>query len=111
MDLPVRAANMLLESAGFSPSYQERDLAEDVMRPYATAIRAILDQHDPYPGLALDASGKVHMTNTAYDRLNPHAMERTPEENLDRFYGLGWMRERCENWAEVAWARSVRRTA
>ena len=107
LDLQTRDTNGLLTAAGFAPAFQEHRLDAEVMRPYTGAIRALLDNHDPYPASAFDPLGRIHMTNAAHRRLFPGAEDRSPEEAIDGFYrdraGLDF-----ENWAEVAWAYADR---
>ena len=103
MDLPVRDRNELLTSAGLPPAYAQRDLDEEQLRPFKTAVAAILEHHHPYPGCALDGLGAVKMTNACFRALMPGAHEKTPEQSIDDFFGPGPLRSMLDNWAEVAW--------
>ncbi|MEM7157125.1 MAG: helix-turn-helix domain-containing protein [Myxococcota bacterium] len=103
MDLPVRDRNDLLTSAGLPPAFAQRDLDEQQLRPFKTAVEAILEHHHPYPGCALDGLGTVKMTNACFRALMPGAEDKSPEQSIDEFFGPGPMRTMIENWAEVAW--------
>lgn len=107
LGLLARDTNALLVSAGFGPAFAQRSLDEEAMRPFAATIRTILDNHDPFPGSASDALGRIHMTNAAHRRVFPGAAERTPEQAIDAFYGRRAGFD-FENWPEVAWAYADR---
>lgn len=104
MHLPVRDRNELLALAGLPPAFAERELNEEELRPFRVAIEAMLRKHEPYPACAFDGLGRVRMANAPFRVLWPAAMEATPEEAIDTFFGPGPMREMIDNWAEVAWA-------
>jgi len=99
---------MLLEAAGLPPAFPQHELEEDELKPYVDAVRAILNQHEPYPAAALDERGKVYFANDAYRRLLPGAESRTAEEAIDTYYG-NFGPSSIENWSEVAWAQVARR--
>lgn len=103
MDMPVRHRNALLEAAGLGRAYAERDLEEQDMRPFIEAVELVLDNHDPYPGCAMDGYGHVRRTNPAFERLWPGSQAMSPEQSIDAFFGAGPARDMVENWAELAW--------
>ncbi len=86
LDVPLRARNALLLSAGFAPEFADRraDARE------ASATRALLDAvlagHEPYPAVALDCHWNVVAANRAIaPLLNCVAPElRTPPVNVLR---------------------------
>lgn len=107
LELPRRECNALLEAAGFAAVFPEHGLDDPALEPYRTALRAILDGHAPFPGSAVDASGRVLLANQAFARLFPGSETLSAEESIDRFYGAG--PARIENWPELAWAEVERR--
>ncbi len=104
LELPVRAQNELLQAAGLPPAYAERELDEEEMRPFRLAVRAMLDNHSPYPACAADGLGRPQMVNPTFRALWGDVQDISPEEAVDAFFGPGPGREMIENWAEVAWA-------
>lgn len=102
MNLPIRDRNVLLELAGLQPAFQERDLGDAYLRPFRMAIDAILGRHDPFPGSALDALGRVVMTNRASRAFFPGLEALTPEQSIDQFLSPTTGRAFLENWEEVA---------
>lgn len=69
LDVPLRARNTLLCSAGFAPIYAESHIDADTMAPVHDALRMILTHHEPLPGMALDRLWRIVMTNDAADRM------------------------------------------
>jgi len=107
LSLSVRDCNALLRAAGLPAVYPERDLSEEVMRPYADAIQRLLESHDPYPASASDAKGRILLANDAHRKVFPGASHRTPEQAIDDFFGRKGKFE-FVNWDEVAWAYADR---
>ena len=104
MDLPVRDRNALLAAAGLPAAFPELDLSEDDMRPFRLAVEAILQRHDPYPACAMDALGRVQLTNEGFRAFWPGSEDMSPERSIDAVFGPGPMRDMMENWDEVVWA-------
>lgn len=69
LDLPLRARNELLISAGYAPIYSERPLDLTEMRGARAALEMILAHHEPYPAFVMDASWNIIMINQAARRL------------------------------------------
>lgn len=108
LELPVRERNALLVSAGLPRAYAERALDDESMQPVLEGLQRMLDGHRPYPAAVIEESGRIRVCNDAYARILPGALESSPEELIDRFYGEAG-RAVIENWAEVAWATAERR--
>jgi transcriptional regulator with XRE-family HTH domain len=53
LDVPLRARNALLDTAGFAPLYRETALSAPEMEQARSAIELILQRH-PYPAIAVD---------------------------------------------------------
>ena len=108
LDIPVRERNRLLSAAGFAAAYPESSLDEEGLRTFRSNIAALLEGHDPFPGSAVDARGKIHMANQAFLRFAPNADELSAEEIIDNYYGRTGPSQ-VENWSEVGWALVERR--
>ena len=67
--LPLDAQNQLLHHAGFAARYQVRAWDDDAMAPIRQAVAYTLDQHAPYPALALDQLWNVVRMNAPAQRL------------------------------------------
>jgi len=110
LDLPLRARNDLLISAGYAPVYPERPLDLTEMRGARAALEMILAHHEPYPAIVTDASWNIVMINQAASgliancgaaRLGP----RTSANSVVNFMQLMFSREGLRpcilNWSQT----------
>jgi transcriptional regulator with XRE-family HTH domain len=65
LDVPLRARNALLISAGFAPVYPERPLSDPALSVPLTAIQHLLAAHQPFPALAIDRHWTLVASNDA----------------------------------------------
>jgi transcriptional regulator with XRE-family HTH domain len=63
LDVPLRARNALLVTAGFAPVYQERALSDPALGAALAAIEHLLDAHRPFPALAIDRHWNLVASN------------------------------------------------
>ena len=82
LDLPLRARNELLLAAGFAPLYEQRTLDHMAMLAANQALERILQHHEPYPAMVLDAGWHIRKMNRACARIVGAAANR--ETNLLR---------------------------
>ena len=60
-----RDADAFLLAAGFAPMHRETPLEAPAMTEVLTALRLLLERHEPYPAIAFDGNWDVVMCNTA----------------------------------------------
>jgi transcriptional regulator with XRE-family HTH domain len=65
LDVPLRERNRLLLAAGYAPAFAQFDLDEPEMTPVRTAVRHILDAHEPAPAVVIDGSWEMIAANHA----------------------------------------------
>jgi transcriptional regulator with XRE-family HTH domain len=65
LDVPLRARNVLLVSAGYAPVFSERPLDDPALRAARHAIGLVLKGHEPYPALAVDRHWTLREANAA----------------------------------------------
>ena len=65
LDVPLRARNTLLVSAGFAPVYPERPLSDPALTAAVTAIGHLLRAHMPFPAIAIDRHWTLVAANDA----------------------------------------------
>lgn len=68
LDIPLRERNFLLNSAGFTAGFQQRDLQSDEMAAVRSALDKMLEHH-PYPAIVIDKGWDLIQTNTPADRF------------------------------------------
>lgn len=101
LQLPRPAANQALHAAGFAPVYPSLPDDAPELEPVHQAIDTMLDQHDPYPGIAVDRHWNVTRSNRGAGMMlslaNPQG-EPNLVDVLINSAKLGLI----ENWEEVA---------
>jgi transcriptional regulator with XRE-family HTH domain len=65
LDVPLRARNTLLVSAGFAPVFPEHSLTDPVLTAAMTAIDHLLRAHSPFPAIAIDRHWTLVAANAA----------------------------------------------
>ena len=94
----LRGANELLHAAGLPAAYGNADLASPDLAPYRAAIERLLNAHEPYPAMVLDARFTVVFANRACAALFG------PQVVGSNFVRDGLADPAVVNWGEVAWA-------
>jgi transcriptional regulator with XRE-family HTH domain len=69
LDIPLRARNELLLSAGYAALYPERPLDILEMESVRDALDRIVSHHDPYPAFVVDRDWRVVMSNASAARV------------------------------------------
>jgi transcriptional regulator with XRE-family HTH domain len=107
LDLPLRARNSLLSSAGFAPVYRETDLSEPEMQPVRHAFETILSHQEPYPAIVLNRAWDLIQMNQSFGRLFAFLLEPPFDPIVGQnvmhslFHPQG-VRPYVDNWDEVA---------
>ena len=65
LDMPLRQRNRLLVAAGFAPSFSERELDSEPLRPAMDAVQTVLSAHEPNPAIAVDRHWNLVLANSA----------------------------------------------
>ncbi len=102
LEVPLRDRNILLEAAGLAPSYPEVPLSGGAAAPFRSAVRMMLESHEPYPAYVIDRWWDLIEANTAGRRLFPQA-DDGPINLVDAFLGPGPIREMIDNFSAVGW--------
>lgn len=107
LSLPLRERNALLRVAGFSPRFRETPLGAPELAPFRGIVDRMLSKHEPYPAFALDRWWDIVATNRAAERLLS-ALGASASNAIDAFLGEGPVRQKLDNWNEVAWTTVAR---
>ncbi|HYF57650.1 MAG TPA: helix-turn-helix domain-containing protein [Burkholderiaceae bacterium] len=111
LDVPLAERNELLRLAGFAPMYGRRTLEDVDMAAVRRAIARLLDHHDPFPAVAVDANWDVLQINRSAMAMISSVCDlpalvaergRGPVPNVMHlsFHPRGMARA-VENWAVV----------
>lgn len=106
LDLPLRARNLLLSSAGYAPVYRESSLDEPAMAPVRQTFDLILGHHEPYPAVVLTHLWDIVKMNDAGARVFGYFMEPPVDPIIatNVMHGLfhpNGFRKFVVNWDEV----------
>jgi transcriptional regulator with XRE-family HTH domain len=101
LEIPLRDRNRLLVAAGLAPYYPDTPLDAAVVAPFRSAIRRLLEAHEPFPAFVLDRWWDVVDANPAAQRLFPKVGESYPNA-VEAFLAPGGLREIVVNFPEVA---------
>ena len=108
LDIPLRECNRLLRAAGFVEIYRESDLGAPEMAAPRRALEFVLERHEPYPAVVVDATWQVLLANQAALRLiawfvPPEALPAGQQPNLLRLlFDPRAARPYVVNWDQVA---------
>ena len=116
MDVPLRDRNLMLAAAGFAGAYPERALDAPENSQVDEALQRILEKHDPYPAIVLDAAWDVVRQNRGGVRLaglfldEPDIASRNGFEILFSPSGLQPYIDNWETLASILLMRLFRET-
>ncbi len=118
LDVPLRERNDWLVAGGFAPMFHARGLDDPHMGQVLGAVRMMLQNHAPFPAVAIDRAWTIRMSNAAFDMLANMLGEdiwaRTGggSRNLMRlFFHPDGIRKLVSNWPAIApllWQRAQR---
>ena len=122
LDLPLRARNELLLSAGYAPLYPERPLSSNELSLPRKMLARMLAHHEPYPAIVLDVGWNVVIQNRAAANIIARCVPADVVRKLTSPQGVNFlrlmcardgMRTRIRNWSHVGRAlmSRVRREA
>lgn len=69
LDIPLRERNDLLVAAGFAPLFRTRPLDDPQMAQVTTALRRLLDSHEPFPAVVVDRAWNIRLSNRPFEAL------------------------------------------
>jgi transcriptional regulator with XRE-family HTH domain len=108
LEVPPRARNELLTTAGYAPIYRETALRAPEMAQVRRALDFMLRQQEPYPAFVLDGHWNVLMANEGAGRLlglflDPAAAAAVGPPNAIRLtYHPQGLRQFIVNWEATA---------
>ena len=101
LDIPLRDRNRMFSAAGLAPLYPEVHLGDAAAAPFRTAVRRLLEAHEPFPAFVLDRWWDVVDANHTARRLLPETPDGAPSA-VEAFLAPGGLREIVVNYPEVA---------
>ncbi len=69
LDIPLRARNSILISAGYAPFYSETGLSDPEMAQARSLLQTIMRNNEPYPTMLLDRNMDIVMHNQSLEKM------------------------------------------
>ncbi|MEM7467495.1 MAG: helix-turn-helix domain-containing protein [Pseudomonadota bacterium] len=106
LELSLKHANLLLRSAGFTPSYKATPLDDDTMAFAKSALLRILDHQNPYPGIVMTPIGGLLMANDATLAILSQFVPADELQGINNIYEFiltdKRMKQSIVNWDQLA---------
>ena len=109
LSVPLRQQNAMLISAGYAPTWRESELSAPELAKVDSAIRFMLSQQEPFPGVVVDRRWNLLRANQAATKmvsflLGPPAdpPPAEPANLADALMSPDALRPYLQNWEEVA---------
>lgn len=105
MDLPLRDRNLMLSAAGFASAYSRSSLESPAFIQVDEALQRILEKHEPYPAIVMDADWTILRQNNGAVALlalfvaNPPPVSDNAFELLFSEHGL---QPYVEDWEDLS---------
>ncbi|MDX1481686.1 MAG: helix-turn-helix transcriptional regulator [Woeseiaceae bacterium] len=105
MDVPLRDRNLLFEAAGFASAYRESALDAPEVAQVEEAIARILDKHEPFPAIVVDANWDVVKQNLGGMRLAALFLdepELASQNAFELLFSPDGLQPYVENWERLS---------
>jgi transcriptional regulator with XRE-family HTH domain len=101
LHIPGEARNTLLVAAGLAPAYQARPAGAEELAPLRQAVDWMLQQHAPFPALALDRHWGIVAMNAPAELMFRATGVQTGDSLIDAFLDNPLLRAAIVNLEEV----------
>ena len=105
LDLPLRDRNLMLSAAGFAGAYSEHTLSSSAFGTVDEALRRILDKHEPYPAIVMDANWNILRLNRGAQALTAlfvPAPEAPSGNALELLFSADGLQPFVKDWEELS---------
>jgi transcriptional regulator with XRE-family HTH domain len=104
--MPLKSQNALLVAAGFNPRYSKSSLDSSTMTKVRDALQRMLDHHEPYPAIVMDALGNQLMANSGAVNmlltfLPAHILSKYPNV-YDLYLSEDGLKQYIPDWQNAA---------
>lgn len=111
MDLPLRDRNLLLTAAGFASVYAESSLDAPAFHKVDEALQRILDLHEPYPAIVMDADWTILRQNNGATAFSARFIDdpaALPNNAFELLFSERGLQPYVEDWEELSSALLMR---
>ncbi len=105
LKVPLRHRNVFLKAAGYSSEFSEEPFDGQKMEIVRQALKRMIEAHEPYPALVINASYKIIMTNSGYDQMIRFYLGENSLKKYDNVYRLTFaedgLRQYITDWPVI----------
>lgn len=105
MDIPLRDRNLMLSAAGFAGVYPESSLEAPEVARVEEALQRILDKHEPYPAIVVDADWEIVRQNEGGRRLAALFLDQpdlASQNAIELLFSEDGLQPAVENWEALS---------
>jgi len=105
LKLPLRHQNALLKAAGYAAEFSREPFDGQKMEIVRQALTHILNNHEPYPALVINAAYQILMANSGFKRIINFFIGDTALRKYDNVYRLTFaadgLRQYIQDWPVI----------
>jgi transcriptional regulator with XRE-family HTH domain len=105
LNVPLRHRNTFLKAAGYASEFGEEPFDGQKMKIVRQAMQRMIENHEPYPALVINAAYKIIMTNSGYDQIIKFFLGENALKKYDNVYRLTFaedgLRQYIQDWPAV----------
>lgn len=108
LNLSLKDSNLLLNSGGYTAAFSEFNINSEEMTPVREALKLLLDNHNPFPALAMDGNWNLVMMNKTQEMMlgriadaNGAKLDSFPNNLLEAIFREDGFRPYISNWDQV----------
>lgn len=105
LKLPLRQRNAFLMAAGFSAEFDEEPLNGKKMEIVRQALQRIIEKHEPYPAIVINAAYKILMINSGFEKVLKILLDVDILKKYDNVYRITFaedgLRQYIRDWPIV----------
>ncbi len=105
LKLPLRHQNAFLKAAGYAAEFGEEPFDGQKMGLVREALQRMLDKHEPYPALVINAAYDILMTNSGFNRTIEILIGEKALQKYGNVYRLTFaadgLHQYIEDWSVV----------
>lgn len=98
LKLPLRQRNALLMAAGFASQFKEEPFEGEKMSMVRSALERILQKHEPYPAIVINAAYKILMKNSGYQQVVKTLVGENVFKKYDNVYRMVFAEDGLKNY-------------
>jgi transcriptional regulator with XRE-family HTH domain len=105
LKIPLRQRNVLLKAAGYASVFGEEPLSGQKMEMVRQALQRMIEKHEPYPALVVNAGYKILMKNVGFQEIVKYCIGEEALRKYENVYLMTFahdgLRQYIEDWPVI----------